>query len=128
MTAEQQLAYDSRMKEIREEVEAHGFYWSALSEEERIMYDIAKTRTGLDDEIQLLKIKIRSVGMLMSMHAIGLMTRMIACLDRLMKTNKIVFKRGEVDTLTQAVRRVFLDMPVPPAMVEQVLRDTAPAS
>jgi hypothetical protein len=127
MSDEEMIRYTERSTELKEIVKQHGFYWSVLTGDEQIMYEIAQTRVGLDDEINLLKIKIQSVAMLASVQAMSMLTRMIMCLDRLLKTNKIVFKKGEIDHLTQAVRNVFQDIHLPQKAIDDYLEKTAPA-
>ncbi len=128
MSIDELAHYTARSIELKEMVKEHGYYWSSLTGDERIMYEIAQTRVGLDDEINLLKTKIQSMAMLMSMQAVGMVTRMVQVLDRLLKTNKVVFKKGEIDHLTQAVRNVFQDIQLPQKAIDDYLADTAPAS
>jgi hypothetical protein len=126
MSEEEMTRYTERSTELKEIVKSHGFYWSVLTGDEQIMYEIAQTRLGLDDEINLIKTKIQSIAMLASVQAMSMLTRMIMCLDRLLKTNKIVFKKGEIDHLTQAVRTVFQDIELPQKAIDDYLADTAP--
>jgi hypothetical protein len=107
----------SRYDELKEEVETHGLYWSSLNEDERIICDLAQSRGGLDDEISLLKVKIRTISVLFSTQAMGLLVRMLSCLDKLLKTNKAVFKKGEVNHLDQAVKNALKDI-IDPEMAQ----------
>ncbi len=52
-------AYEARLKAARATAEKHGYYWSVLSDEEKIEYELALSRTDFQQEIALVVAKLK---------------------------------------------------------------------
>ena len=96
------------------------FYFSAFTEDEKLEYDRACESEGLDDEIILLKIKTKSLAK-REPENMSLLIRALTCLDRLSKTNKKVFKRGQGDLekIRQSTIQLFKGVDIPPEYIEK---------
>jgi hypothetical protein len=96
------------------------FYFSAFTEDEKLEYDRARESEGLDDEIILLKVKIKSL-VKREPENISLLIRALTCLDRLSKTNKKVFKRGQLDAakIRENTIALFKGINVPTEFIEK---------
>ena len=70
------------------------FYYSAFTEEEKAEYEQALESNGLDDEVTLLKVKIKSLAK-REPDNITLIMRAINSLGRLMRITVHCFQAGE---------------------------------
>ncbi len=70
----------------------HGYYYSVLSDEEKVAYRLAGSCEGLDEEIHLLRTRIMSMQVLQPFN-FNLLGRFIGLLERLKKTQARLFKK-----------------------------------
>ena len=83
---------ESRFQAEKAIADKHGYYYSVLSDEEKIAYRLAASCEGFDQEIQLLKAKIHSMQVLFPFN-FNMLGRFISLLERLKKTHARLFNR-----------------------------------
>ncbi len=92
------------------------FYYSAFTEEEKAEYEQALESNGLDDEVTLLKVKIKSLAK-REPDNITLIMRAINSLGRLMRIRFTVFKKGNMEQIRETMTAVFQNAGIPRDMV-----------
>ena len=70
----------------------HGYYYSVLSDEEKVAYELAASCEGFGEEIRLVKTKLHSLLVLFPFN-FNLLCRFISLLERLNKTQARLFKQ-----------------------------------
>ncbi len=89
----------------------HGFYSQALDEVEKIDFELAEGVDGIDDEIALLRVKIKSVldhdpeNVLLLMKAASTLSRLV--------TARYKMTGGERKKLKEAIGNVLREIAVP---------------
>ncbi len=89
----------------------HGFYSPVLSPEEQADFEIATGVEGIDDEIALLRVKIKSLiqndpdNIRLMMRAVNSLTRML--------TTKYNLNRDDKQGLKEAIGNVLKDVALP---------------
>ena len=91
-TNEPQPSYESRRAAASRIAEDHGYYYSMLSDDDKIQYELAAEEVGLGEEIKLLKTKICSMQLLQPLN-FGLMGRFLQLLERLIRTQDRLFNQ-----------------------------------
>lgn len=89
----------------------HGFYSRTLSPEEQEDFELATAVQGIDEEIALLRVKIKSI-VTHDPDDIKLITQAINALERLIRT-KYSLKKGDKQGLTEAIANVLKDIALP---------------
>ena len=89
-TEPEQPSFESRRATAAEINEEHGYYYSGLSDDDKIQYDLAAKEVGLGEEIKLLKTKIYSMQVLQPFN-FALLGRFVQLLERLKKTHARLF-------------------------------------
>ena len=89
----------------------HGFYSRVLDEAEQIDFDLATSVEGLDDEIALLRTKIKSV-LRHSPERIDLLMQATSALARLVRTRYNISKEDKT-SLRGAITNVLRDVALP---------------
>lgn len=89
----------------------HGFYAKVLDEAERIDFELATGVEGIDDEIALLRVKIKSL-LERDPENIKLIMRAINALERLVRT-KYHISKGDKKGLKEAIGNVLKDVALP---------------
>ena len=89
----------------------HGFYSKVLDEAERLDFELASGGDGIDDEIALLRVKIKSV-LEHDPENIGLMMQATNTLARLVKTRYNITKEQKKG-LKEAIGNVLRDIALP---------------
>jgi hypothetical protein len=84
---------EARFQTEKEIADKHGYYYSVLSDDEKVAYRLAASCEGFDEEIHLLKTKIMSMQVLHPLN-FSLLGRFIALLERLIKTQARLFRKG----------------------------------
>jgi len=110
-----EAAYQARLQAARETAEKHGYYWSVLSDEEKVEYQLALARNDFEQEIALIASKLKCLLPVYS-YNLALLPRMLAILERLQRTQKLVFNKDDTSLLEQAVEKVLKRLSVPPAL------------
>jgi hypothetical protein len=88
----------------------HGFYSRVLTDEERKDFERATGVEGIDDEIALMRVKIKSV-VANDPDNIALIMQAIGTLARLLKTKKNIGKDRQ--SLKEAIGNVLKDIALP---------------
>ena len=89
----------------------HGFYSKVLDETEKLDFEIASSVDGIDDEIALLRVKIKSV-LEHDPENIKLIMRATNTLERLIKT-KYNITKDQKKGLKEAIGNVLRDVAIP---------------
>ena len=89
----------------------HGFYSKVLDEAERLDFEIASSVDGIDDEIALLRVKIKSV-LERDPENIKLVMRATNTLERLIRT-KYNITKDQKKGLKEAIGNVLRDVALP---------------
>jgi hypothetical protein len=89
----------------------HGFYSRVLDEAEQLDFELATGVEGLDDEIALLRTKIKSV-LRHSPERIDLIMQATNTLARLVRT-KYNISKGDKRSLKEAIANVLRDVALP---------------
>jgi len=89
----------------------HGFYSKVLDETEKLDFEIASSVDGIDDEIALLRVKIKSV-LEHDPENIKLIMRATNTLERLIRT-KYNITKDQKKGLKEAIGNVLRDVALP---------------
>jgi len=110
----------------KEDIQKYGLYYWVLSPQERVFYAMAREAEGLQDAIQLLQAKLLYIEAVFPDN-LGLLFRAMALLERLQKTQKVIFKKDEASQLERAVENVFGKLNIPLALMRDGLPDPVPS-
>ena len=110
----------------KEDIQKYGLYYWVLSPQERIFYAMARECEGLEAEIQLLQAKLQYIQFCFPDN-LPLLFRAMALLERLQKTQKVIFKKDEASQLERAVENVFGKLNIPLALMRDGLPDPVPS-
>jgi len=109
--------------------ETKGFYYSALTEEEKLEYDEVVETEGLLEEIYLMRIKTKSLAR-REPHNLILLMRLITCLERLIRTQFRLFKTTR--SRLPEIRKLIESFKLPPETMSklayQALGETPPGT
>ena len=111
-TQDPEAAFEARLKAAKEIADKHGYYYSVLSDEEKVEYALALSGEGFEQEIALLKAKMKCM-MLLYPYNMALMARILSILERLQKTQKALFNKDSATELEAAVEKVFIKLHIP---------------
>ncbi len=89
----------------------HGFYSRELNKEEMQDFNIAAGMEGIEEEIALLRYKIKRAVTSGEISDLIPLSKIIYALEKLIRTNHKVFARQ--DKLSEAMRNVYRDILVP---------------
>ena len=89
---------------------SHGFYYSALTDDERLEYDRALGVQGLDHEIALLRIKTKSLA-IFDPRNIALIVRALKTLESLIKARYAIFKEDAGENLREIMTEMMNQLP-----------------
>jgi len=89
----------------------HGFYSKVLDEAERLDFELASGVEGIDDEIALLRVKIKSI-LERDPENIKLIMRATNALERLIRTRYNISKEDKKG-LKEAIGNVLRDVALP---------------
>jgi len=92
-------------------VRKHGFYSKVLEEAEQLDFELASGVEGIDDEIALLRVKIKSI-LEDEPENIRLIMQMTNALERLVKTRYNITKEQKKG-LKEAIGNVLRDIALP---------------
>ena len=94
-----------------------GFYYSALTDEEKKEYDQVIKTEGLLDEIYLMRIKTKALAKREPNNLILLM-RLVNCLERLVRTQFRLFKSTK--NRIPGIRRLLESFKLPPDVMSRM--------
>jgi hypothetical protein len=97
----------------REEVLEHGFYYFALSNKERMFYELALAQEGLEHEIALLKAKIEYFALIYPLN-MRMMVGAINALKGLMRVHYSIFKKDQAGDLDRKLGEYMDGLGLPP--------------
>ncbi len=89
----------------------HGFYSSVLDENQRLDFEMATTVEGIDEEIALLRVKIKSLVQ-RDPENLRLITQSINALTKLI-TTKYNVRKEDKQGLKEAIASVLRDIALP---------------
>ena len=89
----------------------HGFYSKVLDEAERLDFELASGVEGIDDEIALLRVKIKSI-LEKDPENISLIMQATSALERLVRTRFNITKEQRKG-LKEAIGNVLKDIAIP---------------
>jgi len=89
----------------------HGFYSKVLDEAEQLDFELASGVEGIDDEIALLRVKIKSI-LEKDPENISLIMQATSALERLVKTRFNISKEDKKG-LKEAIANVLRDVALP---------------
>ena len=118
-----EAAYQARLQAARETAAKHGYYWSVLSDEEKIEYELALSRVDFEQEIALIVAKLKCMLPIYA-YNLALLPGMLAILERLQKTQKVIFKKDDTSRLERAVEKVFKRLNLPPGLMGDGIPDS----
>jgi hypothetical protein len=90
----------------------HGFYSNVLSDSEKANLKKAALVNGLDEEINLLRVKIKSVAETDSKN-VKLISQAIASLSRVLKARDKLVKKDDNMALQNAIENTMRDIGIP---------------
>ena len=96
----------------KEDIKKNGIFYWVLSEQERVFYAMVRNSEGLKDVMELVEAKILYI-MCVYPANIGLLLRAVHTLERLQKTQRLVFKEDDTTKLETALEKVFTRMKIP---------------
>jgi hypothetical protein len=104
-----------------------GFYYSALTEDEKLEYDEVVETEGLLEEIYLMRIKTKSLARREPQNLVLLM-RLITCLERLVRTQFRLFKttRSRLPEIRKLLESFKLPPDIMSKMAYKALGETPP--
>jgi hypothetical protein len=90
----------------------HGFYSSILDESEKRSLKKASQLKGLDDEINLLRVKIKSVAE-QDPQNLRLISQAVVSLSRLLRSREVSFKKDKGTQIRDAMKNIVRDIGIP---------------
>jgi len=90
----------------------HGFYSKVLDEAEQLDFELASGVEGIDDEIALLRVKIKSL-IAHDPENIRLIMHMANTLERLIRTKYNITTKEQKKGLKEAIGNVLRDVAIP---------------
>ena len=96
----------------KEDIKKNGIYHYVLSEQEPVFYAMVRNSEGLKDVMELVEAKILYI-MCVYPANIGLLLRAVHTLERLQKTQRLVFKEDDTSKLETALEKVFTRLKIP---------------
>ncbi len=124
-TDPKEAAFMARLNAAREIANKHGYYFSVLSEEEKVEYALALEREGFEHEIAFIKTKVKCMQILQPFN-LSIVARLLMIADRLAKTQRALFTKDkdEVPALEKAVENVFAKHNLPRWLLEDGLKES----
>ena len=104
--------FESRLKAAREIAEKHGYYYSVLSDEEKIAYELADPCEGFDQEIKLLKAKLNSMQLLYPFN-LAMIARFMSLMERLQRAQKALFKKDDDSKPGTSLEKMLGSLAIP---------------
>jgi hypothetical protein len=116
-----EAALEDRFQAEKAIDDKHGYYYSVLSDDEKIAYRLALAREGFEQEIALLKAKMKCMIPLYPYNP-AIMCRILSILERLQKTQRTIFKKDDISQLETAVENVFNKLHLPLELMRDGLK------
>ena len=119
---DKEAAVEARFLAAKEIADKHGYYYSVLSDEEKVEYRLALSREGFDQEIALLQTKMKSMQLLFPFN-LAMIARFLNLLERLDKAQRAHSKHDEGSKPESAIDKMFSKFGFPPGPTGQRLRE-----
>ena len=122
---DKEASYQARLQAARETAAKHGYYWSVLSDDEKIEYELALSREGFEQEIALITAKLKTMLPLFP-YNLALLPRMLSILERLQKTQKTVFKKEKdnIAVIEEAVGNAIKKLRPPQGLIDMFFKES----
>ena len=105
-TQSKEATLESRYLAEKEFMDKHGYYYSVLSDEDKIAYRLAAQSKGLDDEIALLRLKTRD-ALVLYPYNLNMFVRFINLIVRLQRLQRALSKKDGDSKLETATEKAF---------------------
>ena len=105
----------------KEDIKKNGFYYYCLSEQERPYYEIARECEGMEEEIGLVRAKIQYIQTVYPAN-LGLLFRAISLLERIIKTQRLVFHKQDDTDFEEQLTRVCEKLQLPLELMRDGLK------
>jgi hypothetical protein len=95
-------------------------YYDAFTEEEKAFYEKVREAAALDEEIEMLRVKIYAM-VFSDPRNMNILVRSLLCLDRLCRTNVRDFKRSieSAEKIKQNLREMFKGINMPLGLIDR---------
>ena len=107
----------------KDDIKKDGLYYCVPSAQERVFYAMVRNSEGLLDAIELFEAKILYIQCVYPAN-LGLILRALTILERLQKTQRIVFKQDDTSKLETAVEKVFTRFHLPHWLMEDGFKES----
>jgi hypothetical protein len=111
----------------KEDIKKNGFYYECLSEQERPYYEAARECEGMQEEICLVRAKIQYIQTVYPAN-LGLLFRAISLLERIIKTQRLVFHKHDDTNFEEQLTRVCEKLQLPLELMRNGLKDSPVAA
>ena len=113
---EREAALEAAFLAAKELADKHGYYYSVLSDKEKVQYRLALSREGFDQEIALLKTKMWSMQLLFPLNH-SMFVRFINLLERLNKAQTNLSKKDDNLKPPKGLDKMFGNFGFPSGMM-----------
>jgi hypothetical protein len=107
----------------KEDIKKNGLFYYVLSEQERVFLEMVRNSEGLQEFVDFVAAKILYIQCVYPAN-IGMLLRAIALLERLQKTQKVVFKKDDDSHFEEALERVFTKLKLPLGLMHDGLQES----
>ncbi len=107
----------------KEDIKKNGLFYYVLSEQERVFLDMVRNSEGLQEFIDFVAAKIMYIQCVYPAN-IGMLLRSIGLLERLQKTQKVVFKKDDDSNFEQALENVLKKLQLPLGLMHDGLQES----
>jgi hypothetical protein len=107
----------------KDDIKKNGLFYYVLSEQERVFLDMVRNSEGLQEFVDFVAAKVLYIQCVYPAN-IGLLLRAIALLERLQKTQKVVFKKDDDDHFEESLERVFKKLQLPLGLMHDGLQES----
>ncbi len=96
------------------------FYYSAFTEEEKAFFNEADPAGGLNDEIDLMRVKIKATAV-RDPHNLPLIMRAVNTIGRLVRIRFQVYKNANIEEIQRSLIASLKGISLPPGYIEKHL-------
>jgi hypothetical protein len=107
----------------KEDIKKNGLFYYVLSEQERVFLEMVRNSEGLQEFVDFVAAKILYIQCVYPAN-IGMLLRAIALLERLQKTQKVVFKKDDDSHFEETLERVFTKLKLPLGLMHDGLQES----
>src|SRR5512147_2849351 len=107
----------------KEDIKKNGLFYYVMDEQERVFLEMVRNSEGLQEFVDFVEAKILYIQCVYPSN-IGQILRSLAMLERLQKTQKVVFKKDDQSGLENALENVFKKLRLPLGLLHDGIPDT----